>query len=82
MSGRTGKMTREALAARGPRMVLASIQKPGGPELGLIIFREGQIPINREKGYYTLLAKSFTLRYLLMLGKGNLRINHATAVTE
>lgn len=65
MAGNTGKMTREALAARGPRMVLARV---GG---GLVIFREWQEPF-RTGTIYSVLAKSYTLSYLKRLREGNL----------
>jgi hypothetical protein len=52
-------------------MVLAAVHAHGGAKLGLVVFREGRPPVDREKGYYLVLAKSYTLRYLLAVGKAN-----------
>jgi hypothetical protein len=62
MAGNSGKMTNEAIAARGPRMVLARTR------FGLVIYREGQ-PAICEPFY--VLAKSYSLSYLRKVGKGN-----------
>ena len=62
MAGNSGKMTNEALAARGPRMVLA---RAAGT---LVIYREGQ-PVIR--GPFSVLARSYSLSYLRKVGKGN-----------
>lgn len=84
MSGRTGKLTADALRARGPRMVLCRVQKDEGAK-SLVIFRAGQscfaktnysdrsIPGNEPGTYYYLstVAESYTLSYLLKIGKGN-----------
>lgn len=69
MAGNTGKMTREALAARGPRMVLARVGASGQTYRGLVIYREGQCPIRVP---FSVLAKSYSLSYLRKVGKGNL----------
>ena len=61
MAGRTGKMTADALEARGPRHVLAWVGKK------LVIFREDEAPA----GPYSVIAKSFTLSYLRRIKKGN-----------
>lgn len=63
MSGNTGKMTAEALAIRGPRMVLARVGR------SLVIYRERECPI---KVPFSVLAKSYSLSYLRKVGKGNL----------
>jgi hypothetical protein len=63
MAGNSGKMTNEALAARGPRMVLARVGR------SLVIYREGQPCI---RGPFSVLAKSYSLGYLRRVGKGNL----------
>jgi hypothetical protein len=63
MAGNSGKMTNEALAARGPRMVLARVGR------SLVIYRERECPI---KVPFSVLAKSYSLGYLLRVGKGNL----------
>lgn len=59
MSGRTGKMTAEALAARGPRHVLARVGE------AYVIYREDQPPPNRG----SVISKSFTLGYLKKIQK-------------
>ena len=71
MSGRTGKMTAEALAARGPRMVLGEVRF-SETKSALIIYREGAIPLATLLGDYQLFtwAKSYTLSYLLRIAKG------------
>lgn len=74
MSGRTGKMTAEALEARGPRFVLATvyrIRRDGTQvSVGKIIFREDASPLNWDIRF-AVISKSFTLRYLLKVGKFN-----------
>jgi hypothetical protein len=61
MSGRTGKMTAEALAARGPRMALAQVDGK------LKIFdNEHDVPVGA-----TIIAKSFSLNYLKKIEKTN-----------
>lgn len=68
MSGRTGKLTAEALEERGPRMVLGEVRF-SETKSALVIYREGQVPL--KPGNYRLFewSKSFTLRYLLKIGK-------------
>lgn len=63
MSGRTGKLTREAMLARGPRMVLAYAGN------GLVIWREGKSCFAGHPSG-SIVAKSYTLRYLLKVGVG------------
>jgi len=71
MSGRTGKMTAEALAARGPRMVLGEIRLPDGRSFA-VIYRENAPPFSpaRPTPYQSFVwAKSYTLSYLLKIGR-------------
>lgn len=73
MSGRTGKLTREALAARGPRMVLTILVNQSGLRQQ-IIHRDRQWPVIFDKHPYVssyLIAKSYSLSYLLRVAKGN-----------
>lgn len=73
MSGRTGKLTTEALAKREPRMVLAAVNGH------FFIYREGQSPIGgavnskypsgTSKYRISIWCKSFNLRYLLRCAK-------------
>lgn len=71
MAGNTGKMTRDALEAAGPRMVL--VHGRGG----CVIFKQGQAPFphGHAFGYglgFGIIARSFTLSYLLRVGKSAL----------
>ena len=68
MAGRTGKMTADALEARGPRMVLGEVRMPDGRGFA-VIYREGAEPF--LPGNYRLFtwSKSFTLSYLLRIGR-------------
>jgi hypothetical protein len=69
MSGRTGKMTAEALAARGPRMVLGEVRMPNDRSF-VVIYREDAPPF--IPGNYRLFtwSKSYTLSYLLRIARG------------
>lgn len=69
MAGNTGKMTAEALAARGPRMVLGEVRF-SETKSALIIYREGAVPL--LPGNYKLFtwSRSYTLSYLLRIAKG------------
>lgn len=83
MSGRTGKLTAEALAARGPRFVLSLAV--GRTFRHLIIWQEGRNPFRGfvhgdfvvgtdvPHAYISVstLAKSYTLSYLLRVARGN-----------
>jgi capsular polysaccharide biosynthesis protein len=73
MAGRTGKLTNEALAARGPRMVLARIEHQNGRESYVIhLERENCLRYHGGSASPATLkpvAKSFTLSYLLKIGK-------------
>ena len=74
MAGNTGKMTREALEARGPRMVLGEVRF-SETKSALIIYREGAAPLlpgSLVSGNYRLFtwSKSYTLSYLLRIAKG------------
>jgi hypothetical protein len=74
MAGSTGRMTREAIAARGPRMILTACWK-GERCIGHVIqlrhsdrratARFG--PMSRS--FEHVLAQSYTLSYLLRLGR-------------
>jgi hypothetical protein len=70
MAGRTGKMTAEALAARGPRMVLGEVRLPNDRSF-VVIYREGQEPFRSGDNSFRLFtwAKSYTLSYLLKIGR-------------
>jgi|HubBroStandDraft_1064217.scaffolds.fasta_scaffold594659_2 hypothetical protein len=70
MAGNSGKMTNEAIAARGPRMVLARLYRQGWNML--VIYREGQEPFNDGRQHVGVLAKSYSLSYLKKVGRGNL----------
>ena len=66
MAGNTGKMTREAIAARGPRMVLA--HDLNSNDLGkLVYYREDQKPA----GKFAEIARSYSMSYLKRLEKVN-----------
>jgi hypothetical protein len=66
MAGRTGKMTAEALAARGPRMVLAR-DLDSKDLFKLVYFREDQVPAGR----FSVVAKSYSMSYLKKVAKYN-----------
>lgn len=63
MSGRTGKMTAEALRERGPRIVLAR-----GADGKMFYFRENEKPAGLQ---YSVVAKSYSMNYLKKLEAGN-----------
>ncbi len=73
MAGNTGKMTREAVNLRGPRFLLTVDYVDGG----LLIFKPGAVPFaNREdlERYFAcagIVSQSYTLRYLLNVGKAH-----------
>jgi hypothetical protein len=64
MAGNTGKLTREAVIARGPRMAL--VRHKGQ----LIIFRQGVNPFSDFGRGGSVLAQSYSLAYLLKVGRG------------
>lgn len=66
MSGRTGKMTAEAIKRRGPRMVLAR-DLDSNDLFKLVYFREDQQPAGR----FSVVAKSYSMRYLKKLEEFN-----------
>jgi len=68
MAGRTGKMTADALEARGPRMVLGEVRMPDGRSFA-VIYREGAEPFLPGNYRHFTWSKSFTLRYLLGVGR-------------
>ena len=70
MAGNSGKMTNEAIAARGPRMVLARLCNTKGVGM-LVIYREGQEPFKHGTVWVGVLARSYSLSYLRRVGKGN-----------
>lgn len=65
MSGNTGKMTTDAIRARGPRLVLGQVQGR------LVIYREGETfrDANGIQHIPAVLAKSYTKSYLRRLAK-------------
>ncbi len=63
MAGNTGKMTADAVRARGPRMSLIQTRA------GFVIARDGSLPFSVYPDFSTL-AKSYSLRYLLNVGRG------------
>jgi hypothetical protein len=73
MPGNTGKMTREAIAKRGPRMRLLKVYTGVGPlvSVGLCIMRDPDSPIFRGHTWYQTLAQSYSLPYLLRIGRAN-----------
>lgn len=73
MPGRTGKLMRQALRERGPRMVLAEVEHENGQRM-LVVFREHAEPwLFHCSDFYSgphrvrTIAKSFTLSYLLRI---------------
>lgn len=56
-------MTAERLADSGPRMILAQRFD------GVVIFREGQSCFAGKGSMYLTVAKSYTLSYLLKIGR-------------
>ena len=85
MAGRTGKLTNDALRSRGPRLVLAEGEQDD--KRFMVIFREGQSCFSSGFGHadfvmesggrYTIfrtMAKSYTLNYLLKIGRINARV--------
>jgi len=61
MAGNTGKMTREQIRLRGPRMVLGRFLSNGE----LFIFIEGQTPVDS----YAVIARSYSRSYLERIAK-------------
>ena len=82
MPGNTGRMTSEAIDARGPRLCLTGIYD-GRTFLGFVIRREGVDgtiinPAARLSGKlknprYTPYGTSYSLRYLLGIGRAALK---------
>lgn len=86
MPGRTGKLTHDALRARGPRMVLVQplVLTDDGPnrKLGCVVCREG-LGCFVDADYFptsfglnggielSVVAQSYTLSYLLKLARFN-----------
>lgn len=75
MAGNTGKMTREALADRGPRMRLMSLRGEAGEDLGYFIARDHQIPLRPSfcwNGFKRIgiHSSSYSLSYLLGIVRG------------
>ena len=70
MAGNTGKMTREALAARGPRMVLAEVRFNNEMPSLWLIYREGASPVVPSYNYRVFeWSKSYTLSYLMRIAR-------------
>lgn len=75
MAGSTGKMTREAIKARGPRMGLYKIFSPKRDSFMLIILRFGSSPFTDRNASILqcnmiILARSYSLPYLMSIAKG------------
>ncbi len=60
-------MTREAIAARGPRMRLIRVYRQDAP-IGHVIFRDDHTPFRSCENLFATLARSYSLRYLLQIG--------------
>lgn len=77
MAGNTGKMTAEALRARGPRLFLVRAFNPfTAKQHGLAIVREGSTVFNKRVRSSTTLhlgivARSYSLKYLQQVAGGN-----------
>lgn len=67
MAGNTGKMTREQIKQRGPRMVLARYLGTNN----LLIFKEGEEELIALVGQYAVLAKSYSRSYLERIAEAN-----------
>lgn len=73
MSGHTGKMTVDAIRARGPRIRLVCIQS-GSKHVGFVIGREGDTFLTAgatrimHPVYWTY-ARSYSLGYLLRVAR-------------
>lgn len=76
MAGNTGKMTNEAIAERGPRMLLTEARE-GTRTVGVVIHREGS-ECFRRSGFTKLRhatvrhyvwSKSYSISYLIKVGK-------------
>jgi hypothetical protein len=76
MAGNSGKMTNEAIRARGPRMVLGEIRPNDESRSLWVIYREGAEPILLPSPNYRLFewSKSYTLSYLLRIGRSMARL--------
>lgn len=76
MAGNTGRMTKEAVEARGPRIVLWSIlalKNCHTQRVGFAITREDHMPVpylHYAQNYARRYAMSYSLRYLLRLTQG------------
>lgn len=72
MSGRTGKLTADAIARRGPRLVLVRImaRNPSDHSM-LVIWREDRRATRAGSCHVQFLAKSYTLAYLLRIARAN-----------
>lgn len=68
MSGNTGKMTREAIEARGPRYELLEPYAPGGSAIGFVICREDQKVLRTP--FVNRYATSYSLSYLRKVALG------------
>lgn len=89
MSGRTGKMTAEAVAARGPRFILTSVFhcekfigfviRKEGPE-GMTVFNQSpssaRLLMSYHRFTFATYAKSYSLKYLLQIGQSGSQAIH------
>lgn len=64
MSGRTGKMTQDAIDARGPRHVLARRRDNGK----MFYYEDGQ---EHAMASHYVVAKSYSMGYLRRIERGN-----------
>lgn len=76
MSGCTGKMTREAIKVRGPRLVLYKVFNPKRDASMLLISRFGQSPFTERKVSILqcnifIVARSYSLSYLRKVAAAN-----------
>ncbi len=68
MAGNTGKLTNEELERRGPRNVLLEIIGENNQKL-LLLAKENALPLYTSTCWYRVVAKSFSLHYLLKIAK-------------
>lgn len=72
MAGNTGKMTERQIAERGPRINLVCVFKANSP-VGYVIMRGGENALRPFSGFEdqhrTVYARSYSLGYLLRIGR-------------
>lgn len=81
MAGNTGKMTNEAIIARGPRMRLLAVYS-GVSRIGFVVMRDPNSPVGLgttklERPSYRTYANSYSLGYLLRIGSAQLCFEEA-----